>query len=169
VARSAASRLPGNRLHGHRSTVVGVVTVAVATCLITMTGLLPRITGGYAPQLNLANAGPYYRGYLAGPDDVGMAQWVRDNLPPDAWVVADSRDTANLRALTGLSPDEGVLPGVIPDDAYLLLTLDGTNAVATAVVGDRIIRYAMPVGCLTAGRSVVHAGAAHVLYAPYGR
>ncbi len=168
LGTTAASATTGRR-RGPRSTVAVAVTLVVAACLVTTTGLLPRLTGGYPPQLNLANAGPYYRGYLAGPEDVGAAQWIRDHLPADAWVVADSRDTANLRAFTGLSPDEGIAPGAVPADAYLLLTVDGTDAVATAVVGDRIIRYVLPLGCLTDGRSVLHIDGSHVLYGPYGR
>jgi hypothetical protein len=165
IGRFAARR----GLRAPRSSVSVVVTVVVAACLVTTSGLLPRLTGGYPPQLNLADAGPYFRGYLAEPDDVAAARWIRDNLPADAWVVADSRDTANLRSLTTLHPDEGIAPGAIPSDAYLMVAVDGTDAIATAVVGDRIIRYAVPLACLADGRSVVHAAGTHVLYSPYGR
>jgi hypothetical protein len=169
AAGLAARHAPGRLRRAPRSTVAGILTLVVVTALITMSGLLPRLTGGYPPQLNLADAGPYHRAYLAGADDVAMAGWIRAHLPADAWLVADSHDTANLRALTILSPDEGVLPGSIPDDAYLLLTVDGAAMVATVVVGDRIIRYAMPPLCLVDGRSPVHAEGPHVLYGPYGR
>jgi uncharacterized membrane protein len=166
----AAGRFAARRgLPAPRSTVAVVATVVVAACLITTSGLLPRLLGGYPPQLNLADAGPYFRGYLAEPDDVAAARWIRDNLPADAWVVADSRDTANLRSLTTLNPDEGIVPGSIPSQAYLMTTVDGTDAIATAVVGDRIIRYVIPLACLADQRSVVHAAGPHVLYAPYGR
>ena len=47
-----------------QSIVYAVSTAIVAGCLVTTSGLLPRVTGGFPPQLNLANGGPYYRAYL---------------------------------------------------------------------------------------------------------
>ena len=91
-------------------------------------------------------------------------------------MAADSRDTANLRAMTDLTPDEGIAPGAVPAEAYLLVTLADAGvpngegaAVATAVVGDRIIRYAFPLSSVAGGRTAVHTSTTHILYAPYGR
>ncbi|HET9516268.1 MAG TPA: hypothetical protein VFO77_00930 [Actinoplanes sp.] len=167
--RLVALHAPGRLRRAPRSTVFTFTAVVVVTAVVALSGLLPRLTGGYAPQLSLANAGSYHRAYLATADDLALAAWIRVNLPKDTLLVADSRDTANLRALTPLNPHEGVLPGSIPDDAYLLLQVGGTEAVATAVIGDRVIRYAVPADRLTAGRSVVHTHGSHRLYAPYGR
>jgi uncharacterized membrane protein len=176
VALVAVLRAVLGRRRGPRPLVDVAATLVVVASMVTTTGLLPRMTGGFAPQLNLAAAGPYYRGYLAGPDDVATAQWIRTRLPADAWVAADSRDTANLRAMTQLTPDEGIAPGAVPAEAYLLVTIADAGipngedaAVATAVVGDRIIRYTFPLSAVAAGRTAVHASVTHILYAPYGR
>lgn len=145
----------------------GLVTAA----LITTSGLLPRATGGFPPQLNLADAGPYRRAYLADASDLAVAEMVRTRVPAGVWVVADSRDALNLRALAaGRLPEEGLAPGTVPDDAYLLVALARPGeAMAVAVVGDRVIRYLFPVADVARGRRVAGATADHLLYAPYGR
>jgi hypothetical protein len=155
---------------GRRAGVDVAVTVVVLGCLLTVTGLLPRATGGYAPQLNLAAAGPYQRAYLAGPADAAAAAAVGRFLPVDAVVVADSRDAVNLRALAGLAPVEGIAPGAVPADAYLLVRpAGGGRLTATAVVGDRVIGYRLPVDAVAAGRPVVLVTGSHVLYGPVRR
>jgi len=144
-----------------------IVTVVALATLVTTSGLLPRATGGYPPQLNLANAGPYYRAYLAGPDDVALAEAVAAAVPAEAGIVADSRDSLDLRALAGRQPAEGVGPGAIPDDAYLVVTrFRADQAVAVAVVGDRVIRYVFPLAAVTTGRRLIAVTGDHLLYAP---
>jgi hypothetical protein len=142
----------------------------VIGALITTSGLLPRATGGYPPQLNLAAGGPYFRAYLAGPEDVAVAGLVRARVPADAWIVADSRDALNLRALADRQPAEGVGPGAVPDDAYLLVGLAGPReALSVAVVGDRVIRYTFALAEVNRGRRAVFRTAGHILYTPSGR
>lgn len=142
----------------------------VIGALVTTSGLLPRATGGYPPQLNLAAGGPYFRAYLADPEDLAVAGRVRAGVPADASIVADSRDALNLRALADRRPEEGVAPGAVPDDAYLLVGLGGSgDARAVAVVGDRVIRYTFPLAGVDRGRRVVFRTTDHVLYTPYGK
>ena len=142
----------------------------VIGALVSTSGLLPRAIGGYPPQLNLAAGGPYYRAYLADADDSIVAGLVRTSVPADAWIVADSRDALNLRALADRLPEEGVAPGAVPDDAYLLVALTGSgDGLAVAVVGDRVIRYTFALATVNQGRRIVFRTADHVLYSPYGR
>jgi hypothetical protein len=147
-----------------------IIAAVVVAVLITTSGLLPRATGAYPPQLNLADAGPYYRAYLASSADVAVAGTVQAHVPAAAWLVADSRDSLNLRALAGRQPDEGIAPGAIPDDAWLLVTrYSAGEVVAVAVVGDRVIRYTFPLADVAQGRPLVAMTADHLLYGPYGR
>jgi len=153
---------------GRRVAVAGLGTgAAVVGCLLTTSGLVPQLTGGYPPQLSLNNAGPYFRAYYAGPGDVAAAAWIGRHLSPRSPVVADSRDTANLRSMTALLPREGLAPGAVPAAAFVeLSTVDGHSAVAAASVGDRVLRYSFPLSCVTAGRPLVYAAGPHRLYGP---
>lgn len=147
-----------------------VLPAAVAVgCLLTTSGLVPQLVGGYVPQLNLNNAGPYFRAYYADEGDLHEATWIRRHLSPGSYLVTDSRDTANLRSMTHLYPQEGLAPGGIPGDAYVGLTTvgeDGELAVAVAIVGERVLRYTFPVSCVSAGRRLVHETPQHRLYGP---
>jgi hypothetical protein len=143
---------------------VGAVAIG---CLLTTTGLVPKVTGEFPPQLNLTNAGPYFRAYYATPDDVAAMRWVTANVAGHGYVVADSRDSANLRAMTPLYPLEGLLPGAVPADGYLAVSSpDGRSAVAMAVLGDRVLRYTFPLDCVTAGRTLRYAAGPRRIYSP---
>ncbi|WP_127501894.1 DUF2206 domain-containing protein [Actinoplanes solisilvae] len=159
-----AARVPRVR----RLTAAIAGTVAVG-CLLITSGLIPQLVGGYTPQLHLNNAGPYFRAYYADDGDLGVARWMGRHLRPDAWVITDNRDTINLRSLTHLSPQEGLVPGAVPIDAYVsLTTVDGNTglAVGVATFGERVLRYTFPVACVAAGRPLVYEAAQRRVYGP---
>jgi hypothetical protein len=59
-----------------------------------------------------------------------------------------------------------VVPGAVPPDGYLAVNTDGGSVVAVAILGDRILRYTFPLGCVTAGRTLLHATGSHRVYGP---
>jgi hypothetical protein len=142
------------------------VAVGVAVgCLLTTSGVVPQLTGGYPPQLNLNNAGNYYRAYYTEKSDLSTSRWLDSHLSRTAVIVADGRDSTNLRGLTGLWPLTGLVPGAVPAYASVLVTTtDGRSATATAVVGDRVLRYEFPLACVAAGRPLLHIDGVHRLY-----
>ncbi len=139
----------------------------VVGCLLTTSGLVPKLTGDYPPQLNLTNGGAYFRAYYTAPVDVAVMGWVNAHVAGHGFVVADSRDSANLRAMTPLYPMEGLIPGAVPPDGYVqVTTMDGRTANGVAVVGDRALRYTFPLDCVTAGRELVHVDGTRRVYSP---
>jgi uncharacterized membrane protein len=152
---------------GARAGLTAAIAGSVAVgCLLTTSGLIPQLTGGYVPQLNLNNAGPYFRAYYGDHDDLSEASWVRRHLRPDAYVVTDARDSGNLRGLTRIYPQEGLVPGAVPSEAHVGLTISGGSADAVAVAGERVLRYTFPVSCVAAGRPLVHETTRYRLYGP---
>ncbi|MDT4987528.1 MAG: hypothetical protein QOI74_1622, partial [Micromonosporaceae bacterium] len=150
-----------------RAALDATVAAVAVGCLLTTTGLVPKVTGDFPPQLNLTNAGPYFRAYYATPDDVAAMRWVTANVAGRGYVIADSRDSANLRAMTPLYPLEGLLPGAVPADGYLAVSSpDGRSAVAMAVLGDRVLRYTFPLGCVTADRTLRYVAGPRRIYGP---
>jgi hypothetical protein len=154
---------------GRRPAVVAdaVVASVVVGCFFTTSGLLPNLTGGYLPQLNLNNSGAYFRAYYAAPADLAVTRWIAGRIAAPAVVAADSRDSANLRAMTRLYPLEGLVPGAVPPDGYVeVATPDGRAAAATAILGDRIVRYTFPLECVSTGRTLLFATGQHRVYGP---
>jgi hypothetical protein len=141
--------------------------IVVLVCLLSTCGLVPQGTGGYPPQLNLNNSGPFYDAYYASEDDRRMAQWIRGNLRPDAQIVADGRDSLNVRAMTALDPGSELFPGGIPDTSYLLArTSDGLTVSGLLNLPDRTVRYHLPIRCVAADRPLLHAWGPLRLYGP---
>jgi hypothetical protein len=159
-------RVPLRRMALRRR--AGLVTGAVVVgCLLTTSGLVPKLTGDYPPQLNLTNGGAYFRAYYTTPVDVAVMGWVNAHVAGHGFVVADSRDSANLRAMTPLYPMEGLIPGAVPPDGYVqVTTVDGRTANGVAVIGDRALRYTFPLDCVTAGRELVHVDGTRRIYSP---
>ena len=155
----------GARLLGPRAVPV-VGAVVVTGCLISTSGLVPRLTGGFPPQLNLAASGAYERAYLTDADDLAATRWIDAHLPAGALLSADSADFRTLRATTALYPLEGVAPAMVPPEAYLQVTAAGERAEAVAITRDRIVTYTFPLACAAAGRPLLHQAGAHRLYGP---
>ncbi|GAB7044570.1 MULTISPECIES: glycosyltransferase family 39 protein [Catenuloplanes] len=141
----------------------GLATALVIVVLASTSGLVPRLTGGYPPQLNLADAGPYYHAWYATDAHARDAAAVERALPPGAPLLADSRVSALLRTYTELEPVEGIAPGVLWRDAYLAVRADG---VTTAVIGERVVRYTYPPGCLTGGRTLLATAGSLQVWSP---
>ncbi|MDT5030702.1 MAG: hypothetical protein QOC94_873 [Actinoplanes sp.] len=150
------------------SRVTGVcIAMIVVGCLLSTSGLIPNLTGGYEPQLNLNNSGPTYHTFYADGNDKEMTGWIRDHLQADTTILADARDSLNLRAMTHLDPDGGLFPGAVPDTTHLLLrTADGQSATAMVILPDRMVRYRLPLACVTTGRPLLHAAGILRLYGP---
>jgi uncharacterized membrane protein len=53
-----------------------VVTVFFAILFLHLSGFIPQIIGGYAPQLSLNNAGEYYEMYYIHSSDIMSAEWL---------------------------------------------------------------------------------------------
>jgi cytochrome b561 len=162
----AATTLLG-AVTGTRRAAVGSA-VLVTACFVSTSGLLPQFIGGYQPQLNLNNSGPYYRAWYATADDVAVARWVGDRLAAGSVLAADSAETALLRATTRIDPREGVAPGIVAPDAYLMVTTTGggDRVQAVAVADDRILVFTFPLTCVTTGRPLLFARNDHRVYGP---
>ena len=154
------------RIFGARAAAVAGA-LAVTGCLLSTSGLVPQVTGGFAPQLNLNNAGGYYRAYYTSRDDLLVARWVQSHLAPETLLSADSADFRTLRSATRLYPLEGVAPGLVPPRAYLQVDTAGPDRVeAVAIARDRVITYTFPSRCVTAGRPLLYTAGSHRVYGP---
>jgi hypothetical protein len=160
IRATRARRRPGR--------VAGVLTgLIVVGCLLSTSGLIPNLTGGYPPQLNLNNAGPVYQAFYADDDDREMTDWIRGHLALGTPILADAHDSLNIRAMTGLDPHGDLFPGAVPDTAHLLVsTRDGRSATALVILPGRMVRYRLRVACVAAGRPLLHVSGALRLYGP---
>jgi hypothetical protein len=151
---------------GRRLPAAGTAAVVTA-CFVSTSGLLPQVLGGYQPQLNLNNAGAYYRAWYAADADVAAAGWLGTSVPAGAVVAADGADTALLRATTRFDPREGVAPGIVPAGAYLQVDAAGPGwARSVLIADDRILTITFPLRCVAAGRPLLYSRDGRLVYGP---
>jgi uncharacterized membrane protein len=100
-------------------------TFAVAAGMyVSTSGLVPQLTGGYAPQLQLNNAGDYYDEYYLTPQLVSELQWLQNSvitprLYPD--IQADGDVFNEARSLGGIRAYSDIYPSAVRKDAYVVL------------------------------------------------
>ena len=104
--------------------------------LLDLTGVVPTLTGGYPPQLQLANAGQYYDLYYTHAPEVAAAKWVQAQLAEQQLPAASRLQTDGFtfsRQQTNINAPSvrDVYPTLIGKDTYVL--------VGTSIVGlDRV-------------------------------
>ncbi len=61
----------------------------LAVLFLHLSGFIPQLTGGYAPQLSLNNAGSYYDAYYIHEAELQAARWLQKNRNPTVTVAMD--------------------------------------------------------------------------------
>ncbi|MFD0632263.1 hypothetical protein ACFQ9X_12275 [Catenulispora yoronensis] len=105
-----------------------MLAAVIALMAIDLTGVVPRITGGYQPQLGLSNAGIYYDEYYPTAPEMDAAAWLQnvyDQSPPDAqetMLVQTSQEVFQRIQTVYLGPVEGTTdPLQLQPGSYVLL------------------------------------------------
>ncbi|NUR62057.1 MAG: DUF2206 domain-containing protein [Catenulispora sp.] len=105
-----------------------VLAAVLAVMAVDLTGVVPRLTGGYPPQLALSNAGQYYDQYYPTPQEMDAAAWLQnvyDHIPPDAqqtMVLQTSQDVFERIQSVYVGPAEGTVnPLLLQPGSYVML------------------------------------------------
>ena len=73
---------------------------------LSLTGVLPKLLGGYPPQLHLANSGDYYDFYYVQPEERAAVQWLSARTAPAPWYRANVSPAGTRRPPWGLERAE---------------------------------------------------------------
>ncbi len=129
---------------------------------VSLTGLMPQLTGGYAPQLNLNNAGLYYDVYYTQPQEIEAVRWLAADTraTPSHGPVFQTDLLAFLR-LQVYAPPLGLTsefyPTLLRKDAYVLVpTPTLKRGVATITYSGDILTYKYPLGLLGKEKNLVY-------------
>lgn len=129
---------------------------------VSLTGLMPQLTGGYAPQLNLNNAGLYYDVYYTQPQEIQAMRWLaaETGATPGHEPVVQSDLLAYLRlqVYTPLGLTSEFYPTLLRKDAYVVVTTPTLErGVATVSTSGDIITYKYPLTFLGQEKNLVYA------------
>jgi hypothetical protein len=105
-----------------------VVAAVIAVMAVDLTGVVPRLTGGYQPQLALSDSGQYYDEYFPTPEELDAAAWLQsvyDRVPPDAqqtMLLQTSQDVFERIQSIYIGPAEGTVnPLMLQPGSYVML------------------------------------------------
>ena len=105
-----------------------VVAAVIAVMAVDITGVVPRLTGGYQPQLALSNSGNYYDEYYPTDAEVDAAAWLQsvyDRSSPDvqqSMTLQTSQDVFERIQTVYLGPvDSTVNPLMLQPGSYVML------------------------------------------------
>jgi uncharacterized membrane protein len=141
------------------ATVAGALGILF---FVSLTGVLPQLTGGFPAQLHLNNSGQYFDIYYTHPAEVRAADWMLAQVAREGWSddggVQTDRFTFNrVQSFTRLDTASEIYPTKLRTKAYTLLgTATVTKGEASIGYQGDIIAYRYPMGILTSTKNQVY-------------
>jgi uncharacterized membrane protein len=137
---------------------------AVAALLIDLSGVAPRVTGGYAAQLSLSNSGQYYDLYDPAPAEQTAARWLEAYLeqtaaqPRKALVQTDAFTFKREQTILIGNVNGTIYPTQLNMYAYVMLgaTTVRSGQVTTSYNGN-LVTYAYPLALLNSTYNEIYA------------
>ena len=161
----AAGTLWALRWTGHRT--VPIACALVTTLFLDLTGVVPKVLGGYPAQLQLSNSGKYYDIYYTHPEEREAAFWLEQQIADDPrqLLQTDRFSFSRLQTLITGPAQGDVFPTLTRSNSYVLL---GTTTVRKGEVtifyqGD-LVTYRYPVALLDATKNRIYSSEGAVIY-----
>jgi uncharacterized membrane protein len=138
--------------------------VAVAF-LISSTGFVTQLLGGYYAQLNLNNSGTYYDIYYLHRSEVLGIKWLADNVSRtningdevQAEVQTDRYSFSKVNSISDVSAINDIYPGLIRKDSYVYLGFSNVNKEqATISYTGNLLTYTYPVQFLDNNKDLIY-------------
>ncbi len=140
-----------------RQTTDIAVCALVGVCFVSLTGLVPQVTGGYVPQLNLNNAGEYYENYYTQPQEVAAVEWLNTANCHCDIVQADPFASARFLPYASFQIDANDYPTAVYRSSYVILGADtAKNGTSTAGPDGNLVDFIYPVGLLSTYKDLIY-------------
>jgi uncharacterized membrane protein len=146
----------------------GVPLLVAVLFFYVSTGTVSQLLGGYLPQLNLDNSGQYYDIYYLHKSEVVESAWLQRLLkqpgrPAD--VQTDLFTATRLNALTGISPEEDITPGVVEQGSYVVVGYTAaTKGQVTVPYNGNLITYKYPLKFLDQTKNLIYSNGGAEVY-----
>ncbi|MDT3400508.1 DUF2206 domain-containing protein, partial [Streptomyces sp. B1866] len=150
------------------------VPLAAALALLffaDLTGVIPKLLGGYPPQLHLDNAGQYYDIYYVHPEEREAIAWLRQRASEEeqanvqSEIQTDRYTFSRLQTIIRGRAQNDIYPTLIGTDSYVFL---GTTTVrkdeATTFFRGDLVTYRYPVRLLDVTKDKVYSSDGAEIY-----
>lgn len=111
----------------HKSIKYYLLSIVLVFFFLYLSGFIPQLTGGYYPQLNLANAGFYYDAYYTHTQDIFAMNWLSENRDIKIPVQSDWFTLKKIHTYEGFYSIDGMIPSVIRKNSYVYLSASNTS------------------------------------------
>jgi uncharacterized membrane protein len=136
----------------------------VAALLIDLSGVAPRVTGGYAAQLSLSNSGQYYDLYDPAPAEQTAARWLEAHLaqtaanPRKVLVQTDAFTFKREQTILIGNVNGTIYPTQLNMYAYVMVgaTTVRSGQVTTSYNGN-LVTYSYPMRLLNSTYNLIYA------------
>lgn len=156
------------RWSGRRAVPLACATATLL--LLDLTGVVPKLVGGYPDQLHLANAGQYYDLYYAHPEERTAIAWLRRTTagqePPVQSELPRGLDVFTPPCTpSGDCAPEGIFPTVLSTRGYTVLGFTSVRKrQATLFYGGDLVTYSYPLGLLDRTKNKIYSSDGAEIY-----
>ncbi|MDH6578060.1 DUF2206 domain-containing protein [Kitasatospora sp. MAP5-34] len=146
---------------------VPLTCALVASMFLDLSGVVPKVLGGYPAQLQLSNAGQYYDIYYPHDEERDAAFWIEQQIAPDRRQIlqTDRFAFSRLQTLITGSAQGDIYPTLIRPNSYVLLgaTTLQKDEVTVFYQGD-LITYRYPKNLLDTSKNLIYSSEGAVIY-----
>ncbi|MEU6403056.1 DUF2206 domain-containing protein [Streptomyces sp. NPDC046985] len=160
----ATATLWALRWAGRRT--VPLACALLAALLLDLSGVVPKVLGGYPAQLQLSDSGQYYAIYYPHAEERRAALWLDARLTKQGsgLVQTDRFSYGRLQALLTHPTLADVHPAALRTDSYVLLgTTPARTGLVTVFYGGDLITYRYPMDVLDS-RDLIYSNGGAVIY-----
>ncbi|WP_441245659.1 DUF2206 domain-containing protein [Kitasatospora sp. McL0602] len=146
---------------------VPLACALVAAMFLDLSGVVPKVLGGYPAQLQLSNSGLYYDVYYPHDEERDAAFWLEQRIASDRRQIlqTDRFSYSRLQPLITGTAQGDVFPTVVRPNAYVLLgsTTVRKDDVTIFYRGD-LITYRYPKALLDSTKNKIYSSEGAVIY-----
>ncbi|MCT9082294.1 DUF2206 domain-containing protein [Streptomyces fulvoviolaceus] len=149
-----------------RHRTVPLACVLLAGLLLDLSGVVPKVLGGYPAQVQLSNSGQYYSIYYPHAEERRAALWLDARVGKEGTglVQTDRFSYSRLQALLTHPTLADIHPAALRSDSYVLLgTTPTRTGRVTVFYGGDLITYQYPMKVLDS-RDLIYSNGGAVIY-----
>ncbi|MGW5607097.1 hypothetical protein ACWEWI_13545 [Streptomyces sp. NPDC003753] len=154
-----------------RRWAVPAACVLALGLLLDLTGVVPKVLGGYPAQLHLANSGQYYDIYYVHPEERTAIRWVqsratdRQRADVQSEVQTDRYTFSRLQSLIRGRAQNDIFPVLVGSHTYVFLgTTTVTKDEATTFYRGDLMTYRYPIGLLDVTKNKLYSNGGAEIY-----
>ncbi|MGW5482757.1 hypothetical protein [Streptomyces sp. NPDC004008] len=139
--------------------------------LLDLTGVVPKVLGGYPAQLHLANSGQYYHIYYVHPEERTAIRWVQTRATEtqradvQSEVQTDRYTFSRLQSLIRGRAQNDIFPPLVGSHTYVFLgTTTVTKDQATTFYRGDLVTYRYPVALLDVTKNKLYSNGGAEIY-----